>query len=89
MTGQKAEGLPLNETLMPQILAGADYEAHATGKWHLGFYSWRHTPTFRGFNSILGFYSGGEHYFTHQAARHDSQKRRGVLVDAHSCTRFH
>ena len=64
---QKAEGLPLNETLMPQILAGAGYEAHAAGKWHLGFYNWAYTPTFRGFRSFLGFYSGGEHYFTHEA----------------------
>ncbi len=35
------------------------------GKWHLGFYQWAYTPTFRGFESFYGFYGGGEDYFTH------------------------
>ena len=35
-------------------------------QWHMGFYKWDYTPTFRGFQSFLGFYSGGEDYFTHQ-----------------------
>ena len=26
------------------------------------------TPTFRGFDSFVGFYSGGEDYFTHQSS---------------------
>lgn len=34
-------------------------------QWHMGFYKWDYTPTFRGFSSFLGFYSGGEDYFTH------------------------
>ena len=48
-----ATGLPLNETIVPQKLATRGYTSHATGKWHLGFYSWQHTPTFRGFNSFV------------------------------------
>lgn len=58
-----AEALPLNETILPQRLTG--YEAHMVGKWHLGFTKWPHTPTFRGFSSFYGFYTGGEDYFTH------------------------
>ena len=38
-----------------------------SGKWHLGFYKWEMTPTFRGFDSFVGFYSGGEDYFTHES----------------------
>ena len=40
-------------------------------KWHLGFYNWASTPTFRGFNSFYGFYTGGEDYFTHNAGGYD------------------
>lgn len=36
-------------------------------RWHMGFYSWQHTPTWRGYQSFLGFYGGGEDYFAHTA----------------------
>lgn len=65
----EATALPLNEMLMPQVLARAGYEAHAVGKWHLGFHRWQHTPTFRGFNSFLGLYGGGEDYYQHVGGR--------------------
>jgi hypothetical protein len=32
--------------------------AHYADLIHQGFYKWAYTPTFRGFNSFLGFYSG-------------------------------
>jgi hypothetical protein len=58
-------GLPLNETLIPQKLAPAKYISHAIGKWHLGYACWGYTPTFRGYSSFYGFYSGGQDYFQH------------------------
>lgn len=70
----KATALPLNETLLPQKLAEAGYRTYATGKWHLGFTSWEHTPTFRGFESFVGFYSGGEDYFEHTAGAFDFRR---------------
>ena len=60
-----AYGLPLNETTMAEKFKEVGYSTAMTGKWHLGFYKWEMTPTFRGFDSFLGFYSGGEDYFTH------------------------
>ena len=61
-------GLPLNETTMADKFKSAGYITRAVGKWHLGFYKWGFTPTFRGFDSFLGFYSGGEDYFTHESS---------------------
>ena len=63
--GGMPQGLNLNETLMPQYLAKVGYSAHAVGKWHLGFTSWQHCPTFRGFESFYGYYNCAEDYFTH------------------------
>ena len=65
--GQRA-GLPLEDKTIADHLSARGYTCHAIGKWHTGFYSWEHTPTFRGFDSFLGFYGGGEDYFTHTAA---------------------
>jgi arylsulfatase A-like enzyme len=62
----QAMALPLNETLIPQVLADAGYKSHMTGKYHLGMTTWQHTPTFRGFDSFVGFYTGGEDYFAHR-----------------------
>eukprot|EP00049_Salpingoeca_infusionum_P023044 m.10096 g.10096 ORF g.10096 m.10096 type:complete len:582 (-) comp5526_c0_seq1:2336-4081(-) len=58
-------GLNAQETTMAQILKKNGYDTHAVGKWHIGAHKWAVTPTFRGFNSFLGFYGGGEDYFTH------------------------
>ena len=62
-----AYGLPLNETTLAQLFKRAGYATHMSGKWHMGFYKWAMTPTFRGFDSFVGFYSGGEDYFTHES----------------------
>lgn len=63
---QSTFGLPLNETTLAQKLKAANYSTKLTGKWHAGFYKWALTPTFRGFDEFVGFYSGGEDYFTHK-----------------------
>lgn len=38
---------------------------HALGKWHLGYFKPEYTPTFRGFDTFLGFYTGGETHYSH------------------------
>ena len=76
----KRYGLPLNETTVANYLKRLGYHTHAVGKWHLGVYRWEHTPTFRGFDSFLGYYGGGEDYYSHNIghAVHDFR------YDAHS-----
>ena len=36
------------------------------GKWHLGFFEWSYTPTYRGFESFYGFYTDAEDHFEHK-----------------------
>jgi len=60
-------GLNLNETTIADVLSSqGGYSTHAVGKWHQGQSSWEQTPTFRGYDTFHGFYSGGQDYFTHQ-----------------------
>jgi arylsulfatase A-like enzyme len=59
-----------NATFLPEVLgasAGTPWSRHAVGKWHLGMNNWTATPTFRGYQSFVGYLSGGEDYFTHES----------------------
>ncbi|KAL9958325.1 hypothetical protein ACROYT_G035327 [Oculina patagonica] len=64
-------GLPLDFATLQQALKKAGYATHMVGKWHLGFYEWPYTPTYRGFDSFYGFYTGAEDHFKHD--------RNGIL----------
>ncbi|XP_013421298.1 arylsulfatase B [Lingula anatina] len=56
---------PYNVTFLPEVLRKQGYATHMVGKWHLGFCNWNCTPTYRGFDSFFGFYSGMEDYYAH------------------------
>ncbi len=56
------DGLPLSETLLPEVLSQAGYVTGIVGKWHLG-----DAPPFRprqrGFDEFFGILGGGHDYF--------------------------
>lgn len=61
-------GLPLNERIMPEIFRDAGYSTNLIGKWHLGFAKKAYTPTLRGFDYHVGYYSGYIGYYNHDLA---------------------
>ncbi|XP_070388967.1 arylsulfatase I-like isoform X2 [Dermacentor albipictus] len=50
---------------MPEYFKNLGYETHIVGKWHIGYSSLKYTPTCRGFDSFLGFYTGPIDYYSH------------------------
>lgn len=58
--------MPKDKDSLPEALKKLGYATHMVGKWHLGFCNWSYTPTYRGFDSFYGFYSGAEDYYTHR-----------------------
>ncbi|KAL5267411.1 hypothetical protein ACHWQZ_G004452 [Mnemiopsis leidyi] len=79
-------GLGLDETLMPEMLRRNGYRTHGVGKWHLGMYSWDHTPVKRGFETWFGSYLAQQDYFTHKTVdgidfRDNYENVNGEVVD--------
>jgi len=76
-------GLTLNRTLLPEQLEKLGYTNHIVGKWHLGFCKWEYTPTWRGFHSFYGYYTGAEKYFVHERDNYfDFRKDMNVNYEA-------
>lgn len=65
--GAAPYALPLKFKLLPEYLNALNYSSHMVGKWHLGSHREVYTPTRRGFQSHLGYWTGHEDYYDHTA----------------------
>ncbi|KAK6188808.1 hypothetical protein SNE40_004909 [Patella caerulea] len=63
--GRQSVCLPLELRTLPQQLKEVGYATHAVGKWNLGFCNLKCIPTYRGFDSFLGYYNTQEDYYNH------------------------
>ena len=63
-------GLPLKHKILPEFLNDLGYNSFAIGKWHLGSFSAKYTPIFRGFPSHVGYWTGHLDYYNHTAQEH-------------------
>lgn len=78
-------GINRNYTFLGQVMKDAGYNTMALGKWHLGFQTKEYTPTFRGYDEYLGYYSGAEEHFTHEkegvgATYYDLSRNAGETI---------
>jgi arylsulfatase A-like enzyme len=64
-------GLPMTETILPQLLKPAGYVCGAIGKWHLGYVSELY-PTRRGFDEFFGFLDAGSPYYHAELLRDET-----------------
>ena len=73
-------GLPLEETLLPEVLADAGYQSLMVGKWHLGHVERAYFPQARGFEYFYGHVTGGIGYWDHNHGGGHDWQRNGVTV---------
>ena len=75
-----AIGLPLTETMLPEVLRNAGYATALIGKWHLGGAP-IFNPQRRGFDTFFGFLHEGHYYVPPPWKDHVTWLRRRTLPD--------
>lgn len=58
-------GLPVNQTVLPQMVNDQGYRSAVFGKWHLG-YEPKFNPKAHGWGEFFGYLGGNVHYFNHR-----------------------
>ena len=79
-TGDRGEGLPREERIIPQFLKPLGYATAAFGKWNVGFAPGSR-PTERGFDEFLGHEGGNIHYYKHLYRGKNDMRRGTKAVD--------
>jgi|LakMenEpi03Aug12_release.lakeMendotaPanAssembly.Ray.scaffolds.fasta_scaffold3617232_1 arylsulfatase B len=75
----EAHGVPEHLTFLPKFLKQLGYSTMAVGKWHLGHHHQQYLPTFRGFDSHVGYWNGKEDYYAHTNENQVSLFQPGTL----------
>lgn len=76
--GAEPRALP-DGKILPQYLRDLGYSTQMIGKWHLGFYMEKYTPTYRGFDSHLGYWNGLISYYDY-ILEEDSTDVRTLII---------
>jgi len=69
-------GLPLEESMISEVLQPIGYTSSIIGKWHMGSHEKFH-PNNRGFDHFYGFLSGGHRYFPEELIYEDEAQGLG------------
>ena len=90
MVGKKNhEGLPLEQWTISQLLKKyKNYDTYLVGKWHVGFWKYDYTPTFRGFDQFYGYYTGGMDYWRHTRANKYNLRKDLTPNCGYNCTQY-
>ena len=72
------------DKFLSEYISDNGYSNYQVGKWHLGFCSWSHLPTRRGFERSYGSFGGGMSYHTWESGSPDYcglEKRAFMGID--------
>ena len=80
-------GVPLSETLLPELLSKCGYRTELVGKWHLGMFQTPYLPQNRGFDHFFGLYGGTANFRTHENCFRIPDGTKMCGYDFHEATR--
>jgi hypothetical protein len=81
------EMVPLDFVMLPKVLHDMGWSTHAIGKWNLGNLVKDFTPTYRGFDTFLGYYAAAlKDYWFHGGGGHCQKSNCSAPGDSLSCS---